>query len=163
MSGDNLPIVDHAALRTNQAVILLTTITAFIFNAAWLAAVVGLVMLLGVALGRPGFLPIYRLLARLGWVKADKLRDHPQPHRFAQMMGGVFLAAATLSLVAGQTLLGWVLVWIVAALAALNLFGGFCVGCAVYYWLARAGRLGFAQAPPPGTSPGRRPPAPEGR
>jgi hypothetical protein len=53
--------------------------------------------------------------------------------------------------------LGWSLVWLVIALAALNLFAGFCVGCAVYYWLARLNVPGFAQHPPAGTLPGMRP------
>lgn len=157
MTGDGLALVDHAALRTNQAVIIATTLTAFIFNAGWLAAVVGAVMLLGSAIGRPGFLPIYQLVKRLGWVRADRLPDHAEPHRFAQLLGGVFLATATAALLIGWSILGWTLVWVVIGLAALNLFGGFCVGCAVYYWLGRAGAPGFRQAPPPGAHPGRRP------
>ena len=63
----------------------------------------------------------------------------------------------TISLFAGATIFGWGLVWLVAALAALNLFGGFCVGCAVYYWLNRLNLPGFTQSPPEGTFPGMRP------
>lgn len=157
MNLDGLAPVDHSALRTNQALIIASTLAAFVFNATWLAALVGGVMLLGVAFGRPGFLPIYRALARLGWVEPDRLMDHPEPHRFAQLMGGLFLTAAVASLVLGWSGLGWALAWVVIGLAALNLFAGFCVGCAVYYWLSRAGWPGFTQAPPPGSSPGRPP------
>ena len=46
---------------------------------------------------------------------------------------------------------------LVAALAALNAFGGFCVGCAVYYWLARFNLPGFGKQPPNGTFPGMKP------
>jgi len=53
--------------------------------------------------------------------------------------------------------LGWGLVWVVIALAALNLFGAFCVGCAVYYWLNRLKVPGFVKSPPAGTFPGMRP------
>jgi hypothetical protein len=49
------------------------------------------------------------------------------------------------------------LVWLVAALAALNAFGGFCVGCAIYYWLGKLHMPGFTKAPPAGTFPGMRP------
>jgi hypothetical protein len=49
------------------------------------------------------------------------------------------------------------LVWIVIALASLNAFGGFCVGCAVYYWLARFNLPGFGKQPPAGTFPGAKP------
>ena len=47
------------------------------------------------------------------------------------------------------------LVWLVIALAALNLFGGFCVGCAMYYWFNRLQVPGFIRAPPGDGSPAR--------
>jgi hypothetical protein len=62
-----------------------------------------------------------------------------------------------LALYGGATALGWGLVWLVIALAALNLFVGFCAGCAVYYWLNRLDIPGFVKAPPEGTFPGMRP------
>jgi hypothetical protein len=157
VNREGLATVDHAALRTHQAAIIVLTLAAFIFNSLWLAALVGVVMLLGVAIGRPGFLPVYRLFSRLDWIKADPLPDHREPHRFAQLMGGLFMAAATACLAADLGVLGWTLAWIVIGLASLNLFGGFCVGCAMYYWLSRAGWPGFDQTPPPGSLPGRRP------
>jgi molybdopterin converting factor small subunit len=152
-------IVDHNALRTNQGFIIGLLLIAFILDAGWLAALVGGVMLVGSALGRPGFLPVYRLLRRLDWLQPDRLEDHNAPHRFAQTLGGAFLAAASAAFLSGAGTLGWALAWIVIALAALNLFGGFCVGCAVYYWLHRLGIPGFNQSPPAGTTPGRRPSA----
>jgi hypothetical protein len=54
---------------------------------------------------------------------------------------------------------GWVLTWLVVVLAALNLFVGFCAGCAVYYWLNRLKAPGFTKAPPAGIVPGMRPKA----
>jgi len=47
----------------------------------------------------------------------------------------------------------------VTLLAAVNLFAGVCVGCAIYYWLARLHVPGFSKSPPPGALPGRRPAA----
>jgi hypothetical protein len=67
------------------------------------------------------------------------------------------LAGATAAFVTAHFSLGWVLTWVVIALAGVNLFGGFCVGCAVYYWLARWRIPGFTQSPPQGVFPGRRP------
>jgi hypothetical protein len=90
-------------------------------------------------------------------VKPDVLADNPEPHRFAQGFGAVVLAAGAIALFAGLPLLGWSLVWLVIALAALNLFAGFCAGCAVYYWLNRLNVPGFVQSPPEGTFPGMRP------
>jgi hypothetical protein len=157
MTG-GLQKVDHAALRTNQAFIIALDVLAFIFNFVWLAGLVGLVMLLGTLVGRPGFGWIYRrVLKPLGWVKPDVLDDNPEPHRFAQGFGAVVMVFAILALVFGAPAVGWALVWLVVALAALNLWGGFCVGCAVYYWLGRMNLPGFDKSPPQGTTPGMRP------
>lgn len=162
MSSNVLQRVDHSALRTNQAFIIALLIIAFIINVPWLVAAVALVMLLGTAFDRPGFGLLYtRVLRPLGWVKPDVVPDNPEPHRFAQGFGGAVLAAAFAALLAGALALGWALSWLVVALAALNLFGGFCMGCAVYYWLNRLHVPGFTKAPPKGTFPGMLPKARE--
>lgn len=162
MSSNVLQHVDHSALRTNQAFIITLLIIAFIINMPWLVTAVALVMLLGTAFGRPGFGLLYtRVLRPLGWVKPDVVPDNPEPHRFAQGFGGAVLVAAFAALLAGAPALGWALSWLVVALAALNLFGGFCMGCAVYYWLNRLHVPGFTKAPPEGTFPGMLPKARE--
>ena len=48
---------------------------------------------------------------------------------------------------------------VVVALAALNAFGGFCVGCAMYYWLGILKVPGFTKTPPGGITPGMKPKA----
>jgi molybdopterin converting factor small subunit len=149
--------VDHNALRVNQGMIIALLGAAFVTDTFWVAAGVGLVMLIGSAVGRPGFLPVYRLLRRTPWLHPDVYEDRPEPHRFAQTLGGVVLAAATFAFLAGLPVAGWALAWVVIALAGLNLFGGFCLGCAVYYWLARLKVPGFTHLPPDGALPGRRP------
>lgn len=149
--------VDHAALRANQASIILLLVAAFVFNLTWLVASVALVMLAGTALGRPGFVWVYLMLRRIGLSKADVLQDHAQPHRFAQGLGGAFLVASVGAAGMGLSWLTWGLAWLVIALAAVNLFAGFCVGCALYYWLHRLGLPGFRVGPPPSTFPGQRP------
>jgi hypothetical protein len=150
--------IDHGALKGNQLVIITLNVIAFVLNLPWLAALVGLVMLVGTAFGVPGFGLIYRsALKPWGWVKPEILLDNPEPHRFAQGFGGVVMLAGTLSLWMGYTTLGWGLVWLVIGLAALNAFGGFCAGCFVYYWLTRFGVPGFVKTPPGGTFPGMRP------
>jgi hypothetical protein len=156
--SENLQKVDHSALRVHQLVIITLNILAFVLNLPWLAALVAGVMLLGALLKTPGFAFVYRYaLKPAGLVKPEILLDNPEPHRFAQGLGGVFMLAGSLALWAGYTALGWGLVWLVAALAALNAFGGFCVGCAVYYWLSRLHLPGFYKSPPAGTLPGMRP------
>lgn len=150
--------VDHAALRVNQALIIGLNLLAFIFNAPWLSLLVALVMAYGTLSRQPGFKIVYSgLLKPRGWVKPDVLDDNSEPHVFAQGFGAVVLGLGAGALVAGAAALGWSLVWLVIALAALNLFVGFCAGCAVYYWLARLRLPGFAKNPPKGTWPGMRP------
>ena len=74
--------------------------------------------------------------------------------RIALIVG---VSSVLLALFVGVPILGWGLVWLVIALAALNLFVGFCAGCAVYYWLGKLRLPGFVKTPPPGTFPGMRP------
>lgn len=150
--------VDHSAIRTNQAMIIGLSLLGYILNVPVLAGFVGIIMLLGTLFKRPGFGFVYsKLLRPLGLVHSDIIEDNPEPHRFAQGFGSVVLLAGTIVLMVGSDILGWLLVWVVIALAALNLFGGFCVGCAMYYWLNRMHVPGFAKSPPSGTLPGMRP------
>lgn len=152
--------VDHAALRTNQAMIIGLGVLAFILDQAWLVVFVALVMAAGTWVKKPGFGFIHRrLLLPLNLAKKDVLADNPEPHRFAQGFGAVVLSFGALALFLGNTPVGWVLVWMVIVLAGLNLFAGFCVGCALYYWLNRLDVPGFVKAPPEGTIPGTRPKA----
>lgn len=160
MTSKTLQKVDHSALKTNQLIIISLNILAFILNLPVLAAFVALVMGLGSALKRPGFGFVYQsVLKPRGWMKPDVLDDNPEPHRFAQFLGFLFMTGGSLALFLGAGVLGWALVWIVVALAALNAFGGFCVGCAMYYWLARLNVPGFAKQPPAGIFPGMKPKA----
>jgi hypothetical protein len=152
--------VDHSALRVNQALIIGLSLVAFIANWPWLAAIVMLVMAYGTVRRQPGFRIVYTgLLKPRGWVKPDVINDNPEPHVFAQGFGAVVLLIGVVALYGGLPILGWGLVWLVIALAALNLFVGFCAGCAVYYWLGRLRMPGFVKTAPPGTFPGMRPKA----
>ena len=160
MTPQNLQKVDHAILRTNQYFIIGISILAYILNEPIFAAFVALVMGIGSVLKTPGFGLMYKSVFKpLGWIKPDILDDNPEPHRFSQIVGFVFLTAGSIALFSNAPILGWTLVWIVIALAALNAFGGFCVGCAVYYWLARFNVPGFGKQPPAGIIPGMKPKA----
>ena len=141
--------VDQSALRVNQAFIIGLLILAFVLDNVWLVAFVGAVMLLGTAVPSLSlFKRIYQHgLRPAGIVKPDVVADNPEPHRFAQGLGGVVVAGSVAALLGGQAVLGWTLAWVVVALAALNLFLGFCAGCFVYYQLNRLGVPGFAHGP----------------
>jgi hypothetical protein len=160
MTAQPLQQVDHSALKANQLTIILFSILAFVFNLPILAAFVAVVMGLGSLLKLPGFILLYRYFYKpLGLLKPDVLDDNSEPHRFAQFLGFIFMAAGSLALFSSASVLGWGLVWLVVALAALNAFGGFCVGCAMYYWLGILKVPGFTKTPPGGIFPGMKPKA----
>jgi len=141
--------VDHSALRTNQAFIISLLIVAFVLNAPALVALVAAVMLVGTALPNVALFKAVYLYALkpLKVARPDVRHDNPEPHLFAQGVGGAVLTVATLAFAAGASGLGWVLSWGVVALAALNLFAGICVGCLMYYAFHRLGVPGFTRAP----------------
>jgi hypothetical protein len=156
--SDQLQNVDHSAIQTNQAIIIVLLLAAFIFNYFPLVALIALVMLIGTIIKKPGFGFIYfRILKPLKLFGVQVVRDNPEPHRFAQGFGATVLILSALSLGLGNPVLGWGLSWLVIFLAALNLFVGFCAGCAVYYWLNRIKVPGFTKSAPLGTIPGMRP------
>lgn len=160
---DKLIHVDHTAIKVNQITIIVFSILGFILNQPWIVFFTGMVMLAGTIIGKPGFLLLYtRALKPMGLAKPRIHMDNPEPHRFSQGLGSVFLLSGSLLIFLGSSLLGWALVWLVVFLAGLNAFGGFCVGCFVYYWLARMKFPGFNKRPPEGTFPGMRPKGLEG-
>ncbi|NDJ52698.1 MAG: DUF4395 domain-containing protein [Chloroflexi bacterium] len=151
--GSEQPIrqVDQSALRVNQALIISLLVLAFVFNLWWLVAFVSAVMIIGTIWPDAAlFKLIYKnILKPANLVEPDVIPDNPEPHRFAQALGGLFTFGSAASLLLGLPALGWTLAWVVIVLAGLNLFLGFCVGCFVYYQFNRLGVPGFSVAPIP--------------
>lgn len=141
--------VDHSAIRVNQVFTIGLLIVAFVLNAPWLAAAVALINLVGALFPSASlFRRIYlHILQPAGWVKPDVTVDNPEPHRFAQGVGGVCVGLGVLALTAALSVPGWALVWLVVVLASANLLLGFCAGCFVYYQLNRLGVPGFHRSP----------------
>jgi Domain of unknown function (DUF4395) len=140
--GQNGPIVDVNALRTNQVLIVASVVIAFVLGAtagAWVLLAVAIGLLVGAA--RPGYGPFqifYREVLRpTGLVKPNPRPDDPAPHRFAQAMGGTVLLLAASALFAGAELLGWVLAFVVLTFALVNLLFGFCAGCFIFLQINR--------------------------
>ena len=155
---NQLQNVDHSSIKVSQITLIFLNILAFIINSHWLVVLTTFFMLVGVLSKKPAFSVVYKYgLKLLNLVKAEILKDNPEPHQFAQLLGTIFMAIGSSFLLLRVPIVGWVFIWIVIALAALNAFGGFCVGCAIYYWFGRLNISGFTKEPPPGTTPGRRP------
>lgn len=127
--------VDQSAIKVSQAMIAACLLLAFVLDAVWLVAFVAAVMLLGTAVPSLSlFKQLYsRLLRPAGLVRPKVTLDNPEPHRFAQGLGGLVLLLALGAFGMGMMTGGWILSAMVALLAALNLFLGFCAGCFVYY------------------------------
>jgi hypothetical protein len=141
--------VDHSGLRTGQTITIISLLLGFVLNSWVLVAFVAVAQFLA-AVDAP-FAPyrlIYqRIVKPSGLVKPVVIDDNPEPHRFAQLIGSIFNGTATLLLLAGVPTVSWVLVWIVTALANLNLWLNICLGCMMYYQLNRLHVPGFTQAP----------------
>ncbi len=141
--------VDHQQIRTNQVFTITLLALAFVLDAPTLAAFTAAVMLVSAAMPALGlFSRVYRhLLLPTGLIRPDLVPDHPEPHRFAQLLGGICVTLGALALFGGLEPIGWVLVGLVIVLASLNLFAGWCAGCTLYYWLNRLGVPGFDRSP----------------
>ncbi|HEY1421703.1 MAG TPA: DUF4395 domain-containing protein [Candidatus Dormibacteraeota bacterium] len=157
MSGAN--VVDHSALRVNQAGIVATVLVAFLGSfAGWPALV--LIPLLAVVLLAGTFDPQRALFKQLyfmvlkprGIVKPRVVAESPEPHNFAQGMGGVVTAVASVLIFlplltqdfrpSPVEVIGLALALIVAVLAFVNLAFGYCVGCQIYFQLGKRGWIG---------------------
>lgn len=145
MEAEAVPF-DRSVLKVNQA-ILMTGIVAGYFvglfhaRAAYVLPALALMMLASVAspaLNLPRQLYLHLLRPR-GWVRPRVHLEDPAPHRFAQLVGGIFLTAASIFVFAGPAGVAWVLGWIVAGLAFLNFALDVCVGCIMYAQLVRVG------------------------
>ncbi len=125
-------VIDARAPRTNQAVIGVVALIAVLTGWWVLLLLLALQLALGLTLGRRFCLACvfyYEVLQpRFG---EGQLEDS-RPPRFANMVGLVFLGAASISYLLGWTLLGAMLGGIVAALALLAAATGFCAGCRAY-------------------------------
>lgn len=142
-----LTTVDHSALKVNQAGIVATVLVAFAGSYFYrpllvLIPLLAVVLLLGTFAPRLAlFKQIYfKVLKPRGIVKPRPVQDRPEPHNFAQGLGGVFLAISSAVLLP-LPFAGLAIALLVAVLAFVNLAFGFCLGCQIYYQLGKAGLI----------------------
>jgi hypothetical protein len=82
----------------------------------------------------------FKVLKPRGIVKPRPIQDRPEPHNFAQGMGGVVLALSSVLLLA-LPVAGLALALLVAVLAFVNLAFGYCLGCQIYFQLGKRGLI----------------------
>lgn len=133
------PVNDAAARSVALGVVALSVLT-FVTGWAWLLVLLTYGFAARVAAG-PTISP-------LGWfavhVSGPRLRSWEKfvpgpPKRFAQTIGLAFSLATLITwLSVGWLDARWILLPLIAA-ASLEGFLGFCLGCAIFGWLIRAG------------------------
>lgn len=126
--------IDPRGQRFGAGVSAIVLAVAFLLNLPWLAGLVGVNLLVSAFFGTRLFLPgrawpIVRRALKLGPTELE----HEYPPRFAQALGGTFLALAGVAFLAGAAPVGWLLVGAVAALQTLLAVTGICVGCKLYF------------------------------
>ena len=131
-------VIDSRGPRTNQAIVGVGALIAFLLHQEWIIVLLALQLIVGLTLGRRFCLPCRLwfdvLQPRLG---EGTIEDARVP-RFANIIGAVFLTVSSILLYAGSSSIGWGLALIVAALALLAATTGVCVGCEMYMLIARA-------------------------
>ncbi|MFK7601009.1 DUF4395 domain-containing protein [Deinococcus sp. SM5_A1] len=129
---------DLSALKFNQYAVIGVTLLALISGLSALTLLLGAAMLLGAV--RPDLSPLraaYRMFGRRLGLAPEVVEEDPRAHHFAQGVGGAFLLASALSMLAGLPLLGLGLGLMVITLAGLNLSQKICVGCLMYFQYRR--------------------------
>jgi hypothetical protein len=130
-------VIDARAPRTNQAIVgtlsLLAAITGWWPIFGILAGQLAIGLLFGRRYCIPCLLYFEVIQPRIGEGPIEDSR----PPRFANVVGAVFLGAATISYLVGWSALGLGLGLIVAGLALLAAITGLCVGCEIYRFAAR--------------------------
>jgi len=126
--------IDPRGQRFGAGVSVVILAAAFLTGWFWLAALVGVNLIVASAFGTRLFLPgrawpTVRSALKLGPTEPE----HEYPPRFAQALGGIFVALGTILFVVGLTTGGWLLVGAVAALQTLLAVTGFCLGCKLYF------------------------------
>lgn len=123
------PTTVHPHLaRLAQAVTGVLCLEALLFVDRWVVAVA----LALVAVGRfaPQWSPVHGFFRRIA--RPAEALEPVAPVRFSQTIAVLALGLAVILLVAGASLVGWIVVGSVSALALLSAATGICVGCEIY-------------------------------
>ena len=113
-------VIDARAPRFSQAVIGILSLVAVTVGPWWLLALLAVQLIVGLTLGRRWCLQCVAYFELVQPRFGEGPLEDARPPRFANLVGAVFLSAATLAFVAGWDVAGTVLGAIVAALALLG-------------------------------------------
>jgi hypothetical protein len=145
----DLDVIDSRAPRFNQAVVGVLAVLAVTTGWWWLLGLLGAQLLVGLFFGRRFCLPCLAYFELVQPLFGEGPLEDARPPRFANMVGVVFLVAASVAYAAGFGVPGAVLGALVAALALLASATGFCAGCEAYKLGCRLRGRPFVSCPLP--------------
>lgn len=128
----DLDVIDRRAPRANQLAIGVLALVAFVTGWWPILGLLALQLVVGLTLGRRWCLACVAYFELVQPRFGEGPLEDARPPRFANLVGAVFLTAATVAYATGLTTLGAVLGGIVAALALLAAATGFCTGCEAF-------------------------------
>jgi len=142
-------VIDERAPRFNQATVGIVALVALLTGWWLLLALLAVQLAVGLAFGRRWCLPCVAYFELVQPRLGEGRLEDSRPPRFANVVGAVFLTAASLAYALGWPLAGAVLGSIVAALALLAAVTGFCTGCEAYKLACRLTGRPFVSCPLP--------------
>ena len=145
----DVDVIDSRAPRFNQAVVGVLAAVAVATGWWWLLALLAAQLAVGLSFGRVFCLPCLAYFELVQPVFGEGPLEDSRPPRFANMVGVVFLAGASVAYGVGFAALGAVLGVVVAALALLASATGFCAGCEAYKLGCRLSGRPFVSCPLP--------------
>ena len=125
-------VIDARAPRFNQAVIGSLAVVAVLTGWWLLLALLALQLAVGLTFGRRYCLPCLAYFELVQPLLGEGPIEDSRPPRFANLIGIVFLGAASLLYAVGLGTVGAALGLLVAGLALLAAATGLCVGCELY-------------------------------
>ena len=145
----DLEVIDSRAPRFNQATIGALSALAIATGWWWIFAILAAQLWIGLALGRRFCVPCVAYFELVQPRFGEGQLEDSRPPRFANLIGAIFLMAASLAYVAGLDTLGAALGALVSALALLAAATGFCTGCEAYKFGHRIRGRPFVSCPLP--------------
>jgi hypothetical protein len=145
----DLAAIDSRAPRTNQTVVGALSILAIATGWWWLLAALAAQLAIGLTFGRRYCLPCLLYFELIQPRFGEGPLEDSRPPRAANMVGLVVLGAAAIAFAGGATVLGTALGVLVAALALVAAFTGFCTGCEAYKLACRLTGRPFVSCPLP--------------
>ena len=145
----DLTVIDSRAPRVNQTVIGTLSVVAVATGWWWLLAVLAAQLAIGLTLGRRYCLACLLYFELIQPRFGEGPLEDSRPPRAANVVGLVVLTAASVAYASGLTTVGIALGALVAFLALLAAFTGFCTGCEAYKLGCRLSGRPFVSCPLP--------------